>query len=312
VRARIHLRGGRFDEARAEAEAIQAMSHELGTVSYLYTAAMILAVVAIHRGDQAGMKAADAMAAHMRASDAPTWQGRGQWLQALLAEARGAPADVDPAPQMDAVFAGCVRVITLTEHAEVPTLVRLLLRAGKRERAAAAVDRLAQEADRHRGEPVVVAAFMHARGLLNADPELLRQAADLHEDDERLLLRARVTEDAGSVVVLSERTRGLSLLGSALDQWESMGADRDAARVRGVLRGHGVRRRAPNRPQAGWAGLTESETKVARLVAQGWTNRAIADELYLSPHTVSSHLRHAFVKLGVRSRFELAHRMTAG
>jgi DNA-binding CsgD family transcriptional regulator len=42
------------------------------------------------------------------------------------------------------------------------------------------------------------------------------------------------------------------------------------------------------------------------MVARGWTNRRIADELFLSPHTVSSHLRHAFVKLGVQSRVELA------
>ncbi|MDG4798324.1 helix-turn-helix transcriptional regulator [Micromonospora sp. WMMD1082] len=210
---------------------------------------------------------------------------------------------------MDALFGGCVRIVTLTEHAEVATLVRLLLRSDRRDRAEAAVARLEDEVHRHAGEPVVAAALCHARGLLNADPELLLEAVDLYTADERLLLRARVIEDAGTVVVHSDRPGGLSLLTSALDQWEAVGADRDAARVRGLLRRQGVRRRAPNRPQAGWAGLTESETRVARMVVQGWTNRQIAEELFLSPHTVSSHLRHAFVKLGVRSRVELARLM---
>jgi DNA-binding CsgD family transcriptional regulator len=35
------------------------------------------------------------------------------------------------------------------------------------------------------------------------------------------------------------------------------------------------------------------------------TNRDAANKLYLSPHTVSTHLRHAFTKLGINSRTEL-------
>jgi len=55
-----------------------------------------------------------------------------------------------------------------------------------------------------------------------------------------------------------------------------------------------------------WAGLTQSELAVVRLVAEGATNRQAAERLYVSPHTVHSHLRHAFTKLGIRSRVELA------
>ena len=86
------------------------------------------------------------------------------------------------------------------------------------------------------------------------------------------------------------------------------GATRDAARIRGRLRELGVRRRlvAPARPAHGWAGLTDSELKVVRLVGEGLTNREAAARLYLSPHTVSMHLRHAFTKLGINSRVELA------
>jgi DNA-binding CsgD family transcriptional regulator len=60
-----------------------------------------------------------------------------------------------------------------------------------------------------------------------------------------------------------------------------------------------------NRPAFGWESLTEAELRVARLAARALTNREIADELALSPHTVESHLRHAFHKLDIRSRVEL-------
>jgi predicted ATPase/DNA-binding CsgD family transcriptional regulator len=59
------------------------------------------------------------------------------------------------------------------------------------------------------------------------------------------------------------------------------------------------------RPAFGWGSLTGAELRVARLAANGLTNRAIANELSLSPHTVESHLRHTFHKLDLRSRVEL-------
>jgi len=54
------------------------------------------------------------------------------------------------------------------------------------------------------------------------------------------------------------------------------------------------------------AGLTERELGVALLVAEGASNRAVAERLFLSVRTVEVHLGRAFRKLGVRSRVELA------
>jgi DNA-binding CsgD family transcriptional regulator len=44
---------------------------------------------------------------------------------------------------------------------------------------------------------------------------------------------------------------------------------------------------------------------VAQLVAQGLTNREVAEQLFVSPHTVSTHLRRVFSKLDIKSRVEL-------
>jgi DNA-binding CsgD family transcriptional regulator len=58
------------------------------------------------------------------------------------------------------------------------------------------------------------------------------------------------------------------------------------------------------------ANLTDAERRVADLVAQGLSNRQVANRVFLSPHTVALHLRHIFWKLGVTSRVQLA-RMAA-
>jgi DNA-binding CsgD family transcriptional regulator len=60
------------------------------------------------------------------------------------------------------------------------------------------------------------------------------------------------------------------------------------------------------RPTFGWDSLSESERRVAELVARGHSNKEIGERLYMSPRTVGSHLYRIFPKLGLRSRVELA------
>ncbi|MEV6894760.1 AAA family ATPase [Kribbella sp. NPDC051137] len=54
-----------------------------------------------------------------------------------------------------------------------------------------------------------------------------------------------------------------------------------------------------------WDALTGTERAVADLVARGLTNREVAARVFLSPHTVSFHLRKVYRKLGIRNRVEL-------
>jgi two-component system response regulator DesR len=50
--------------------------------------------------------------------------------------------------------------------------------------------------------------------------------------------------------------------------------------------------------------LTEREREVLELISAGSTNREIAQQLYLSPHTVKEHTSALYRKLGVRNRAE--------
>jgi DNA-binding CsgD family transcriptional regulator len=101
-------------------------------------------------------------------------------------------------------------------------------------------------------------------------------------------------------------------LTKALVLFTAAGATRDAARVRARLRALGVRRRltTSERPPTGWASMTKSELAVAQLAADGFTNREIAERLFVSPHTVNTHLRHVFAKLRVNSRVALTRLAT--
>ena len=56
--------------------------------------------------------------------------------------------------------------------------------------------------------------------------------------------------------------------------------------------------------------MTKSELAVAQLAADGFTNREIAERLFVSPHTVNTHLRHVFAKLRVNSRVALTRLAT--
>ena len=65
------------------------------------------------------------------------------------------------------------------------------------------------------------------------------------------------------------------------------------------------------RPRFGWESLTQTEKRVASLVAEGLSNPDVARRLGISHRTVQSHVSHAFEKMGVSSRVELAVEVAA-
>jgi DNA-binding NarL/FixJ family response regulator len=57
------------------------------------------------------------------------------------------------------------------------------------------------------------------------------------------------------------------------------------------------------------SGSSAQELQIARLAAEGLSNREIGERLYLSPRTVGSHLYRIFPKLDITSRAQLAGRL---
>jgi DNA-binding CsgD family transcriptional regulator len=151
----------------------------------------------------------------------------------------------------------------------------------------------------------IAAAAAHVSGLLHHSRQDLAEAVELYEGGARPLALALALEDLGDASGATQE--GLDAYGRALELYTRAGAVWDAGRIRGRLRGLGVRRRlvSAQRPDRGWAAMTDSELAVARLVADGLSNREVAERLFVSHHTVNSHLRHVFGKLDVNSRVEL-------
>jgi DNA-binding CsgD family transcriptional regulator len=115
--------------------------------------------------------------------------------------------------------------------------------------------------------------------------------------------RALAAADQAARIRLRSRTgRWLTLYVDVLDSTEPL-ADRLSLVIE------------PTRPHelaeviAAAYGLTDRERAVPRLLVAGHTNRQIATALWLSPHTVSDHVKNVFAKLGVTTRGELTARL---
>ena len=186
-------------------------------------------------------------------------------------------------------------------------LVRGALADGDRDRAAALARQTQRLALITPGDADMVAAADHARGLTEQDPAALQRAAGRYTAAPD---RAGALEDAGNAWAgHGNRDRATTLLSQAYALYEELGDADDLARVRSSLRAAGTRLRHwahADRPAFGWDSLTDTERRVADLVAQGLSNRQVANRVFLSTHTIAFHLRHIFWKLGITSRVQLA------
>jgi len=143
----------------------------------------------------------------------------------------------------------------------------------------------------------VVAPSRHRLPLLERAVSLLEQSPARLDLARALVdLGAAVRRDGRAVQSRGPLRRGLELAHRA-------GAAPLAGRARDELVAAGGR---PRRPVfTGIEALTASEIRVARLAAEGRTNRETAERLFVTQRTVETHLGHVFQKLSIRSREEL-------
>jgi DNA-binding NarL/FixJ family response regulator len=191
----------------------------------------------------------------------------------------------------------------------LPNAIEAAIALGETARA----ERLLSQLDRAAASnPWARATGLRCRGLVaaaNRQPgeavAALQQAALAHEQSQNPFEHARTLLALGNALRRAnqrrvardalEQARGMfARLGAPV--WEERAA-RDLASVSG-------------RPPAD-TGLTETERRVAELVARGGTNREVAASLVVSERTVATHLTHIYAKLGVRSRTELARALSA-
>jgi DNA-binding CsgD family transcriptional regulator len=183
--------------------------------------------------------------------------------------------------------------------------------AGLRARVLQATDLLERERP---AIPLFTGVAGYARGILERDAQALLAAADVLHSSSRPLFYAAAAEDAGAELARTDHPdKALHQLNAAFDTYLHHEAVADARRVGRELRRLGVQRRIVSHPRAktGWDSLTDSELKVVNLIAQGATNRSVAQRLHVTPHTVKAHLHNAFAKLGINSRAELSKLMDA-
>ena len=218
------------------------------------------------------------------------------------------------AVEADRHLAPLPRAIAARSHREpsvypvLPNAIEAAIGVGDMARARDLVDRLEHDG-RHFDSAWALSQSARCQGIL---------AAVAGDEDTALGHFARALREHDRMPGPFERGRTLLALGTAQRRAKRKGAAREsleqalaifdqlgaplwAEKTKTELRRIGGHAPTPS-------GLTETERRVAELVAQGQTNREVAAALFVSVRAVEANLTRIYAKLGVRSRSELAHR----
>jgi DNA-binding CsgD family transcriptional regulator len=303
----LELRAGDVQRARSLLADVEEWSGlaEMRTVSFRLRA-MLAAVAGLP--EEAARTAAEA---RMGESAGLRWD----WLEATRAAGIAALFGGEPAHAADLL--GAVWEHTEREQVDDPgafpvagDLVEALARCEEHERAQAVTERLNLLAARQ-GHPWADVTAARCKAMLRLAGEYDDQAADelagAAAGYERLGLRF---EQARALLALGHEQRRSNKRGAARDSLElarhvfdELGCSGWSARAAEELGRVSGRRGADER-------LTASELRVVELATQGLSNKEIASRLYVTVYTVEAHLSHAYAKLGVHSRAQLAARLT--
>ncbi|GAA2138111.1 LuxR family transcriptional regulator [Kitasatospora kazusensis] len=303
--AEAELFHGRHRDAEVTATEGLALARDTGQRQWSSQLRSVLAYLAALAGDADSCAGLAAAALDGSGTAPPAGRPWAQWSLALLDLGQGRAA------------AALDRLVPLTTGPDrhhvsatraVPDLVEAAVRLGRPERAAEPFERYARWAAAA-GTPWARALLLRCQALLGPD-ELAESAylsaLELHRQANRPFEEARTRLLFGEWLRRERRkNEARPLLRAALEAFELLGARPWADRARTELTATGEA--APTgRADGPLAALTPQELQIARLAAQGLSNRDIAAQLFLSPRTVGHHLYKAYPKLGVASRAELA------
>jgi DNA-binding CsgD family transcriptional regulator len=305
----VECRAGNYEEARAYAEA----GAKLAEQSDDYALSMFLccrALAAAHTGDSATARAcAEESLAAARAMPSELFTVRPRIALAFLAvsEARYADAlqHLEGLPEL------ALNGPYWTTYPFWGDLFDALVSMRELERARSLLADL--DARRHVVErPGAAPMIARCRGLVLAASgsvekgiASLDEALRLHDTRPAPLERARTLLALGEIQRrANRRLLARETLQTALTSFESLGARLWADRTKREIA------RIGGRAAAAGGELSETERQIAELVGEGRSNKEVAAALSLSPKTVEWNLSKVYAKLGVRSRTELARRLT--
>jgi DNA-binding NarL/FixJ family response regulator len=164
------------------------------------------------------------------------------------------------------------------------------------------------------GAPGAIAQALEAQAALREGREridILEEAAQHARSSQRLLDRSRILIALGTALRHARQRRmARDPLREGLELAHRCGAPPLVERARAELAVSGSR---PRRTALkGVASLTQREEQVARLIAEGLSNREVADALFVTVKTVEWHVKNVFTKLEVGSRQELPTALIEG
>jgi DNA-binding CsgD family transcriptional regulator len=313
--ALLKLRLGALPEADAAARVALRVLQEGDFAPGLGFAATVLADIAVEAGELEDAQALldllpqEGWPAGVATVLIPAARGR-----LRLAQGRAADALAD-FQICEALFGADVWGMAIREtgyvHARSGAALALL-RLGQRPRACQLAD--AELADvRVFGAPRALGIALRVAGLARggqAGLALLRESVAALDGSPALLERARSLAELGAALRRDgERAAARDPLARALELATRCGARPLAGRARDELKAAGARPRRPWR--TGMEALTPSELRVARLAAEGRSNRQIAGELYVTLKAIEGHLARVYAKLGLEGRGQLADALAA-
>ncbi|SNX56005.1 transcriptional regulator [Streptomyces sp. TLI_55] len=304
--ALAHFESGSWDAAQAAAEEAFWMATEAGADNVSVGSPILRATLRAARGDHTGARAQAADAVRGRdLRGSRSLYVRHRYALALAATAEG---DHETAyGQLRATFTDETRPAPVHYHASLYHLADLAaaaVRAGRADDARAVLDAVQRTLGRPRSARL--AALVHRAAALLSEPEDAEPHFRAATEDPAAarwpfeLALARL--DFAEWLRRRRRTaEARPQLTAAHDTFVRLGARPWTERAAAELRAAGV----SLTPADAVGDLTPQERQIARLAAEGLTNRDIGARLYLSPRTVGYHLHKIFPKLGVTGRAQL-------